>query len=581
MYRVLLTLTIGLTLNIATVSHGQDLEFLAEELFGEQEDFLPVREAFQPSISFDGSDLIVNWEVAPEYYLYQERLEVKAKDHNFSDPIFETGVSRDDEYYGRVVEVYYESTSFRVPNFQYSGDLELVSQGCAEAGLCYAPTSYWFTIDSDIQGVAAIDVPSQPGGSSGSPAGGFGSVSGASGTEIGFFWAIMMAFAGGLILNLMPCVFPVLAIKALKVSSGSESTMVRIKDSAAYTAGIVFTTLCIAGAMLGLRAGGAQIGWGFQLQSPVVVTFLMYLFFVVGLSFSGWILFGARFAGAGQNLVADGKPFQSFFTGVLAMVVASPCSAPFMAVSLGYAVSQPAWLALLVFAFLGIGMAFPLVLINSVPTLSNKLPRPGPWMETLKEVLAFPMYLTSAWLLWVLIAQVGATGAALTVAGLCTLAAMFWGMKQQGSRFATAFAFVMVLSTAGLLWKGVTSEAPVTNAKADEQFVLSKLDSMVGGEQPVFLDVTADWCITCKFNESRVLYTAEVQEMFAEKNVIYLVADWTNDNPEISALLDRYNRVGIPLYLYFPAGSDEAQILPQILTKDIMRTYLANNLANR
>ena len=576
MYRVFFFLFLGLIANAATISHAQDLEFLAEEIFGEQ-DFLPVREAFQPSISFDDSDLVVNWYVEPEYYLYQERLEVKANGQNFDAPIFEAGVTRNDEYYGRLVEVYYEPTSFRVPNFEYSGDLELVSQGCAEAGLCYAPTSYWFSIDSNNQQATAIDAPAQPSGSSGSTAATSGTSAGSIGPEVGFFAAILMAFAGGIILNLMPCVFPVLAIKALKVSSGGDSAIVRLKDSAAYTAGIVLTTLSIAGAMLILRAGGAQIGWGFQLQSPVVVTLLMYLFFVVGLSFSGWILFGARFAGAGQNLVAEGKPFQSFFTGVLAMVVASPCSAPFMAISLGYAVSQPAWVALLIFAFLGIGMAFPLVLINSVPALSRRLPKPGAWMETLKEVLAFPMYLTSAWLLWVLIAQVGATGAALAVAGLCTLAAMFWGMKQQGSRAATAFSLAMLISTGAFLWQGITAEKPVLpGSNSDNQFVLSKLDSMVGGENPVFLDVTADWCITCKFNETRVLYTNEVQEMFTEKNVIYLVADWTNDNPDISALLERYNRVGIPLYLYFPAGSSEAQVLPQILTKDIMKTFLAS-----
>lgn len=578
MYRVFFFLFIGLVANTATISHSQDFESLTEDLFGEQ-NFLPVKEAFQPTISFDNSDLIVNWYVEPEYYLYQERLEVKANGKSFNEPIFEAGVTRDDEYYGRLVEVYYESTSFRITDFDHSGELELVSQGCAIAGLCYAPTSYWFSVDPNSQQATAIDAPAQTSNASGTAAGNSASASIAGGLspEVGFFAALLMAFGGGLILNLMPCVFPVLAIKALKVSSGGDSTMVRLKDSVAYTAGIVFTTLCIAGTMLVLRAGGSQIGWGFQLQSPAVVTVLMYLFFVVGLSFSGWILFGARFAGVGQDLVAEGKPFQSFFTGVLAMVVASPCSAPFMAVSLGYAVSQPAWVALLIFAFLGIGMAFPLVLINSVPALSEKLPRPGPWMETLKEVLAFPMYLTSAWLLWVLIAQVGATGAALAVAGLCTLAAMFWGMKQEGSKAATVFAVLMLVSTGGLVWKGVNSEVPVIPGNsAHKDFVLSDLDSVVGGNKPVFLDVTADWCITCKFNESRVLYSSEVQEMFTEKDVVYLIADWTNDNPEISALLDRYNRVGIPLYLYFEAGSSEAQVLPQILTKDIMKTYLTS-----
>lgn len=570
--KFILSLQIATLSIISAPSIGQDLDFLSEDLFGD-DNFLPVREAFQPELSYEGSDLIVHWNIVPDYYLYQERLEVKADGENFAPLDFEPGTFKEDEYFGRLMEVYYGSTTFRVPNFDHSGNLELVSQGCADAGLCYAPTSYWFEVDSDSQATLPIEAPAQV-STAGGAAGSAGLAATGNTSDVGFFLAVAMAFAGGLILNLMPCVFPVLAIKALKVSTGGMSTMVRLKDSAAYTAGIVFTTVCIAGAMLVLRAGGAQIGWGFQLQSPTVVTLLMYLFFVVGLSFSGWILFGARFAGVGQNLVAEGKPFQSFFTGMLAMIVASPCSAPFMAASLGYAVSQPAWVALLVFAFLGIGMAFPLVLLNSVPALAKALPKPGLWMEKLKEVLAFPMYLTSAWLLWVLIAQVGATGAALVVAGLCTMAAMFWGFKQEDSRLAKGFAILMLVSTAALAWNGVTTEKPVVNTGTSERFVLSSLDAKVGGDNPVFLDVTADWCITCKFNESRVLYSEEIQELFLNKNVTYLVADWTNDNPEISALLERYNRVGIPLYLYFPAGSSEAQILPQILTKDIVKSYV-------
>lgn len=564
-----------------SAAQAQELDFLTEDLFGEQS-FLPVKEAFQPILTSDQADLIVQWDIAPDYYLYQERLAANIDGRSIPNLSFESGIKKYDEYYEKEMEVYYDSTSVRISDFDHSGYLELVSQGCADAGLCYAPTSYWFEVDSETQTYLPIDAPPAQLSSDG---GGSNNASQAAATnpsvfgntnkkEIGLFIALAMTFAGGIILNLMPCVFPVLAIKALKVSSGSLSTAVRLKDSAAYTAGIVFTVLCIAAVMLALRAGGAQIGWGFQLQSPSVVTALMYLFFVVGLSFSGWLLFGARFAGTGQNLIAEGKPFQSFFTGMLAMVVASPCSAPFMAVSLGYAVSQPAWVALLVFAFLGLGMAFPLVLVNSVPALSERLPRPGPWMEKLKELLAFPMYLTSAWLLWVLIAQVGATGAALTVAGLCTLAAMFWGFKQEGSRLAVAFSIAMLVSTGALVWAGVNTTKPVVGVASDESFVLSTLDSAIGGDQPVFLDVTADWCITCKFNESRVLYSSDVQEMFTQQNVIYLVADWTNDNPEISQLLERYDRVGIPLYLYFPAGSREAHILPQILTKDIMREVL-------
>ena len=577
---VIKQIAVSVSLLLSTLAYSQDFDTLAEDIFG-GEDFLPVKEAFQPSIAFEGNNLVVNWELAPAYYLYKERFRARTSSGEVNDLLLETGLEKEDEFFGRATEVFYDRTQTQIPSLYGSGHLEIIAQGCAEAGLCYAPTSYWFEVDMSEQAVTPIDKPDEPFSLAGLTRDPFSAPKADDKKQIGFLLAIAMAFAGGLILNLMPCVFPVLAIKALKISTGGESAMARFKDSMAYTAGIVLTTVCIAGVMLILRSGGAQIGWGFQLQSPFIVIALMYLFFVVGLSFSGWILFGARFAGVGQNLVAEGKPYQSFFTGVLAMVVASPCSAPFMAASLGYAVSQPAWIAILVFAFLGIGMAFPLVLLNSSPALARRLPRPGPWMEKLKELLAFPMYLTSVWLLWVLIAQIGATGAALAVGGLTTLAAMFWAFKQEGSRAATVFALVMILSTGALAWKGASSQLPIrSEALASEaSFSLSEFDAVTGGENPVFLDVTADWCITCKFNESRVLYTEEVQEMFTQKNVVYLVADWTNENADISALLERYDRVGIPLYLYFPAGSKDAQILPQILTKDVMRKYLAQPIA--
>ena len=275
--------------------------------------------------------------------------------------------------------------------------------------------------------------------------------------------------------------------------------------------------------------------------------------------------------GFGQNLTADGKPLQSFFTGVLAMVVASPCSAPFMAAALGYAVQQPAAVSLTVFASLGLGMAMPLILLYSIPGLAKALPKPGPWMDKLKQFLAFPMYLTSVWLIWVLIAQIGATGTALVLTSLCLLSMAIW-IYQQGHSSSTRLIGTAVLASAMVLAWNASGEK--TASSSVKTFKLAELDALTGGPQPVFVDVTADWCITCKFNESRVLYAQDIQEIMKQKQVIYVVADWTNDNPEITALLDRYQRVGIPLYLFFAAGQTQPKILPQLLSKEMMRNLL-------
>jgi len=381
------------------------------------------------------------------------------------------------------------------------------------------------------------------------------------------FLAILFAFAGGLILNLMPCVFPILAIKALKISNASEDISTRLKEAGAYTAGILTTVLIIAGILIAARAGGAQVGWGFQLQSPSVILALTTLFFIIGLSFSGLIEFGARFTGVGQGMTEEGKPLKSFFTGALA-IVASPCSAPFMAAALGYAISQPAAISLLVFASLGLGMAAPLILLYLIPSFASLLPKPGAWMETLKQFLAFPMYLTCIWLIWILIAQVGATGAALSMASLCllTMAVWLYGKSEtKSSRVAS------IISFAGAVMLAISSLQQTAPKSPTNAFNLTELDQKIGGTRPVFLDVTADWCITCKFNESRVLYSSDIQRLFEQKEVIYLIADWTNENPEITKLLDRYQRAGIPLYLYFAPNETTPVILPQVLTKEMMR----------
>lgn len=537
-------------------------------------EFLPVKEAYQPDAWFDGADLVIQWNIAPDYYLYKDRTFFNNSTFNESDlkyeqALFEQGLLIQDEFYQKEMVVYRQSTEMRLTNVEGQGVLTIEAQGCADAGLCYPPTDFWFEVNADSQSAiyseqlpASLDL-AAPSASTSTD------VTGSPAPVSSLLLALIMALAGGLILNLMPCVFPVLAIKALKISSASEDLASRAKEAGAYTAGILTTVLVIAGTLIALRAGGSQVGWGFQLQSPSVVLALITLFFLTGLGFSGFIEFGARLAGTGQGLTEEGKPLQSFFTGVLAMVVASPCSAPFMAAALGYAISQPTVISLLVFTSLGLGMALPMILLYLVPGFATLLPRPGVWMVNLKEFLAFPMYLTCVWLLWVLMAQIGATGTALTMAALCMLAMSIWIYgKARASNKGKTFVIVSLVTA---LFLAFTAAQQQNIKPTSAVFSLDTLDAQVGGAQPVFLDVTADWCITCKFNESTVIYSAEIQQLFEDQNVVYLIADWTNENPEISMLLDRYQRVGIPLYLYFPPGESRPKVLPQVLTKDMLR----------
>ena len=528
--------------------------------------FLPVKQAYQPDAWFEQQDLVIQWNIAPQYYLYRDRTFFSGVSLSEEGAVYEQGTLILDEFFQKKMVVYRHSTQMRLPKFAAANPgtslLTIEAQGCADAGLCYPPTDFWFEIDVEQKSASyAEQMPESLNISSANTL--------VQSEEISnLFLAVIFAFAGGLILNLMPCVFPILAIKALKISNASESMSNRIKEAGAYTAGILTTVLLIAGIMLTIRAGGAQIGWGFQLQSPAVILALTSLFFIVGLSFSGWIEWGARFAGVGQRLTEDGKPLQSFFTGVLAMIVASPCSAPFMAAALGYAISQPATVSLLVFAFLGLGMAAPLILLYLLPGFAALLPKPGAWMETLKQFLAFPMYLTCIWLIWVFSAQMGTTGAAFAMAGLCILAMTIWlyGKSETTPSRIVAFASLVV---AALLMFGSLEQTPAK--RSAQSFTLAALDQQVGGAQPVFVDVTADWCISCQFNEQRVLHSPDIQKLFEQQKVIYMVADWTNANPEISQLLDRYQRVGIPLYLYFPPNRQVPVLLPQILSKRIIR----------
>jgi thiol:disulfide interchange protein DsbD len=387
-------------------------------------------------------------------------------------------------------------------------------------------------------------------------------------------WILLMALLGGLILNLMPCVFPVLSLKVFAMAGQRERDDEAHLHSWIYAAGVVVSFVVVAGVMLLLRAGGEAVGWGFQLQEPLFISLLVYLFFILGLSFSGVVHIGGSLMGIGQSLVAGNPVKSSFFTGVLAVVVASPCSVPFMGVALGYAVAQSAPMALLVFAVLGFGMALPFVLLAYWPQMLHSLPAPGPWMQRLQQFLAFPLYATGVWLLWVLGQQGGQMAMVVVLGGLILLAMAGWLWRDASVRVWEKGLAVLVLLTAlivphFLVIQACNAQSPTKMSTGDaEPYTAARLVELRAGGKPVLINMTAAWCLTCLVNEKVALSRESVQQRLHEKNITYLKGDWTNRDPEITRFLQQFGRNGVPLYLYFPAGrGSEVVVLPQVLTE--------------
>jgi len=397
--------------------------------------------------------------------------------------------------------------------------------------------------------------------------------------------AALFAFLGGLILNLMPCVFPVLSIKVLSLVRHAGAGPARLRlHGLAYTAGVLASFLGLAAVLIALKGGGAAIGWGFQLQSPLVVAGLAYLLFAMGLSLSGVIEVGGRLAGVGDSLARRDGLAGSFFTGVLATLVATPCTAPFMGSAVGFALTQNAGVALTVFASLGLGLAVPFLALTFWPPALRALPRPGAWMEVLKQVLAFPVYATVAWLIWVLAQQVDPRGLLAALIGLVLVGFAAWawergrGAAPGGARFAQICAVLALIAVAALALTLPQDRAgPPAQAAANgiEPFTQARLDALVEAHKPAFVNMTAAWCITCAVNETTSLSTKAVRAAMAERGVTYLKGDWTNQNPEITRLLEKHGRSGVPLYLLY-AGGAEPQVLPQILTEGTVLQALAS-----
>jgi len=387
--------------------------------------------------------------------------------------------------------------------------------------------------------------------------------------DLSLWLALAFAFLGGLILNVMPCVLPILAMKALALADhGSRGR----GESFAYAGGAVLSFAVLGLSVLLLRAGGESVGWGFQLQSPIAVAGFALLVFAVGLNLSG--LFEVGSITAGEGLATRGGNLGAFFTGVLAVAVAAPCTAPFMAAALGAALTLPAALALLVFVALGVGFASPFLLLGLWPRALGFIPKPGAWMLTFKQFLAFPMYGAAVWLIWVLAQQTGPRGVAIVLMACIALAlaVWLWGVTRdtRGRVFGIIAALLILL--AGLygvsqLGGANAAQPAAQGAKLGEPYTAAKLASLRAANRAVFVDATAAWCITCLVNEDAVLSRDSVKSAFAAKNVVYLVADWTNQNPEITALLKENGRSGVPLYLYYAPGAAKPQVLPQILTE--------------
>ncbi|MGF6274176.1 thiol:disulfide interchange protein/DsbC/DsbD-like thiol-disulfide interchange protein [Massilia sp. UYP11] len=395
------------------------------------------------------------------------------------------------------------------------------------------------------------------------------------------------AFLGGLILNLMPCVFPVLAIKATAVAgmAGGDRRAVRL-SGLFYTLGVLAAFMALALGLLAVRLGGSAVGWGFQFQSPLFVAAMSWLMLAIGLNLSGVFEVGgtlaAKLAGTGQGLAERKGHAGSFFTGLLAVVVATPCTAPFMGAAIGSALVAPAYVSLVVFAMMGLGLALPFLLLGMFPALARRLPRPGAWMVTLRQAMAFPMYATAAWLLWVLAQQAGEAGLRMALAGLVLVGLVAWlvGLGQQRPNWTwrprgAALAGV-VSGSAGIVGLLAAlhgagppaAAAPAQSAQA-EPYSAARLAALRAEGKPVFVNMTAAWCITCLVNERTTLSTAPVQQAMRERGVVYMKGDWTNRDPAITAFLQSFQRDGLPFYAFYPAGSAPV-LLPPVLTQAIV-----------
>ncbi len=506
------------------------------------------------SVGFESQDL--PWgELADAWFFPEQRRVIKP------------GPLRDVSMQGSLLQITHQQPR------RMSDDLESVVGTLVLENLAGERSAYDFASPASIADAAALTPLAANLGAAG-------------GLDLGSLPLYMLAaMLGGMILNLMPCVFPVLSLKALSFVTAAGATARRQRNEGlAYTAGILVSFVLLASLLIVLRAAGEQVGWAFQFQQPWFLAFIVYLFFALGLSLSGVFEIGTGFMGVGNSLTTQAGYKGSFFTGVLATIVATPCTAPFMGPALGFALTQPWLVAMLVFLSLGFGMALPILVLSWLPALTRFLPRPGAWMNTFKQFMAFPLYASAAFFLWVLGNQVGVLGMSL-VLGVCILLAFSAWLYQRSHaagplmRIVKLAPAILTLALAGYLLQtpflqtmAQADGEPAEAQDADhEAFSSARLAELRTAGTPVFVNMTADWCITCLVNEQSTLSTERVRESMAANDIVYMKGDWTNEDPEITAVLDEFRRPSVPLYVLYPGDpASEPVILPQILTPTLL-----------
>ena len=400
---------------------------------------------------------------------------------------------------------------------------------------------------------------------------------------LGLLAALLGALLGGMILNLMPCVFPVLAIKVMSFVKLKDPAA-RANIGAAYTAGVVLSFVALGAVLLGLRAAGEQLGWGFHLQNPAVVAALAVLFTLIGLNLAGLFEFGNLLPGRVATLQAKNPSINAFLSGVLATAIASPCTAPFMGASLGYAIGLPAVQALAVFGAIGVGMALPFLAASLAPGVARALPRPGAWMVTFRQLMAFPMFATVAWLVWVLGQQSGIDGAGALLGLLVVMALAVWALTLRGRARTALATFSIAIGALGIWAIGPNVTKPVDSSAARGNVAPSpdkwqawepgRVEQLTAQGQNVFVDFTAAWCVTCQYNKKTTLADASVMADMASKNVALLRADWTRRDPAVTAALAQLGRSGVPVYVVYKPGRAPV-VLSEILSVDDVRAELA------
>jgi thiol:disulfide interchange protein DsbD len=551
---------------------------------------LPAEQAFRFEALVKSHDaLLLRWTMPKDYYLYRDKTEITVTSPagvTTGEPDWPSGIAHHDEHFGDTI-VYFDQVELPVPlkgaaNAK-TAEFDIAYQGCLENSICYPVMKRHISVDFGA-GTATVGVPAASAPAAASkevaptpPPPGLVPKSDA---PLGFIAAIGLALLGGLVLNLMPCVLPVLSLKAITVLESGESQGAARRHALWYTAGVLVAFAALGVIIVGIRAAGHGIQWGAQFQQPLAIGILVYVMLAVGLSMSGVFEIGGSLGNVGSGLASRSGPSGDFFTGVLAVVVASPCTAPFMGSAIAFAFAAPVAVAFLIFLALGLGLALPFLLIGFVPAIARLLPRPGRWMETLKQALAFPMYLTAVWLLWVLTKQRGADATALVLAGAVLLAMALWWYGRNRHRdggLSWIFTAVLAVGAVAALWTVHGLPAQTATTVATDGIVPyspEKLAELRAAGTPVLVDMTADWCITCKANEHAVLDTDAFKALLKRTGTVYMRGDWTDVNATIAAFLEQYHSVGVPLYVVYPKGGGDGHKLSTVLTYDSVQQAL-------